>query len=807
MKKEVDFDYNLNDFVKNKKSLMRSSKVKYNYKLQPGQRVNTKRASYLRAPLVSIITPYYNAEKYVQQTANCIYNQTFPYWEWIIVNDGSTDIKSLEKLQELQNQDSRIQVIHQENSGPSIARNRGVGISNTEIVIPLDADDLIEPTYLECIYWTLQSNPGASWAYTDSVGFHDQEYTWKKGFSAKQMKTENLLTCTAGIRKKDLLEAGGYGENEKHYYEDWALWLKLLAQKKYPVHMSWYGFWYRKTSTGGLNSTSSSQKKHARAMKIIEELSKFISDEVDTVEYPRFHGSNFTKPQIWEWDRPPVVSADEKHRVLLLLPHMVMGGADMFNLDLVSRMDKGRFELSVITTNPGDSSWRQRFEENTSEIFDLTTFLDVKDWGAFIHYFVTTRRINTIIVSNSYYGYYIIPWLRKEFPSLSIVDYVHMEEMGWRAGGYARTSAAASDILEKTYVCNEHLRQLMINTFGRRPEDVKTVYIGVDHKEFDPQKISRGKVRSQLGLGTHRPIILFPCRIAEQKRPFLMIEIARKVKKYIPDICFLVVGDGPQLKEVKQKIQEYKLDETVLLLGRQDEMKPYYRDSDLTLICSIREGLALTAYESLSMGVPVISSDVGGQRELIDDTVGRLLPYLQDRTQHLDIEIGHVVYQEEEVEQYVRAIREVLENSNEYRQMSQRCRKRIEEGFSKEQMITTIENELLSHSNADISKKRERSSLILKEIPNLVSDYLSLYCVFQQREADFDYIWHERMNLYKAIESSEFNNAAVTDGAAILELQKIYNMRTWKMIQKYRNFMDHSKLGRILRGCKRLIFD
>ena len=54
-------------------------------------------------PLVSIITSYYNSQEFMWQTINCVLNQTFPYWEWIIVDDGSTDKNSVEYLEKVKN--------------------------------------------------------------------------------------------------------------------------------------------------------------------------------------------------------------------------------------------------------------------------------------------------------------------------------------------------------------------------------------------------------------------------------------------------------------------------------------------------------------------------------------------------------------------------------------------------------------------------------------------------------------------------------------------------------------------------------
>lgn len=103
------------------------------------------------------------------------------------------------------------------------------------------------------------------------------------------------------------------------------------------------------------------------------------------------------------------------------------------------------------------------------------------------------------------------------FPNWPFIDYVHMEEWYWRNGGYARTSGAMGEILEKTYVCNERTRRVLINDFGRDPESVETLYIGVDQEQYDETKVEAGLVRKGLNIAEDRLIILFPCRIHPAK--------------------------------------------------------------------------------------------------------------------------------------------------------------------------------------------------------------------------------------------------------------------------------------------------
>ena len=155
-------------------------------------------------------------------------------------------------------------------------------------------------------------------------------------------------------------------------------------------------------------------------------------------------------------------------------------------------------------------------------------------------------------------------------------------------------------------------------------------------------------------------------------------------------------------------------------------MRPYYQDSAMTLICSLKEGLALTAYESLSMGKPVVTSDVGGQAELIDDTVGRVLPLLQSEAEELDSRAFTV----EEVRQYADAIAELLEDPAVYERMSAACRRKIEEGFSSQIMIRKLEQifEDLARDPAAMEKRRAASaelgcySRVCNELPTLMAE-------------------------------------------------------------------------------------
>ena len=97
---------------------------------------------------VSVVIPTYNDGEYLSETIETLKNQTFQNFETVIVNDASTDSKTLEMLSKLEKEGYK--VIHlQKNSGPSVARNRGIQEACGEYILPLDADDKIAPSYIE----------------------------------------------------------------------------------------------------------------------------------------------------------------------------------------------------------------------------------------------------------------------------------------------------------------------------------------------------------------------------------------------------------------------------------------------------------------------------------------------------------------------------------------------------------------------------------------------------------------------------------------------------------------------------------
>lgn len=666
----------------------------FDFSKEPGKFVSKRERFNSGEPLISIITPYYNADKYINQTAVSILNQTFPFWEWIIVNDGSTMANTEEVLKEIRDMDSRIKIFNIKNSGPAAARFFGVQKSNSNLIFCLDADDLIDKTMLECGYFSLLTNPQASFAYTPICTFGDENYLYSPLFDTMSEKKENLISVAAFVRKEVFLSVKEYPLLPKGVHEDWYMWLTLLSRKCIPIRMNFYGFWYRRMNSGRLNSINTDRKKSRIAKEYIKKIGKKIKNKVGAIQFPTTCDYEFdTYPDLLEWKRNPINKKGEKKRILCIFPWAVIGGADIFNLNLLTGLKKNGYEISVVTTEPSEYMLRQNFEEVVDEYFDLTTFLNRKDWAPFISYLIKSRNIDVVFESNSFYGYYAIPWLKCKHPDVIFTDYLHAEDWSWRDGSYPRDSNAICKYLDRTFTCTKYLKELMLGKMKRGLNNIDVAYIGTDIEFFNPNSDILGydQLRKKY---SGKKIILFPSRFEYLKRPLLLAKVVAEIVKVRKDIICIVAGYGKAKEDMEKEISKLGIEKYFEIVGPKNDLRPYYKIADVTVVCSLTEGLTLVAYESLAMGVPVVTADVGGQKELIDNTCGRVIR----KYQSVDKDLYNFNYDKNEIEDYKKAILEIIDSKNV--ELKKICRQKVVNGFSIENMInkmTSTFDNMISH--------------------------------------------------------------------------------------------------------------
>jgi len=189
--------------------------------------------------MISIIIPVYNRPEVLQRSLASLGAQTFRDFEVIVVDDGS------EVELQITNHKFKINLFRQENRGAPAARNKGFELSKGEYVVFWDADLIAEPDMLEKMLQALESNPKASFAYSN--------FTFGKkkmpgmAFDVEALKKLNYIDTSSLIRREDVI---AWDESLKKF-QDWDYFLTLAAQGKTGVWIDEYLF---DIETGGTMS-------------------------------------------------------------------------------------------------------------------------------------------------------------------------------------------------------------------------------------------------------------------------------------------------------------------------------------------------------------------------------------------------------------------------------------------------------------------------------------------------------------------------------------------------------------------------
>ncbi|SHI13177.1 Glycosyltransferase involved in cell wall bisynthesis [Butyrivibrio fibrisolvens DSM 3071] len=217
---------------------------------------------------VSVIVPVFNVKKYLPECLDSILSQTYSNFELILIDDGSTD-GSGEVCDEYALKDSRIVVIHKENSGVADVRNLGISRAKGEHICFVDSDDIVNPTYIQVLYETAIKE-GAGIVMCNYILFKDGEtipsdivakQNAKIVITEKEMEDEafsaentvKLVIPINKIYKKSLVDKIKYPSGKIH--EDAYVYHRLLHEAKQAILIPDVLYYYRKRADSITNSS------------------------------------------------------------------------------------------------------------------------------------------------------------------------------------------------------------------------------------------------------------------------------------------------------------------------------------------------------------------------------------------------------------------------------------------------------------------------------------------------------------------------------------------------------------------------
>lgn len=584
-------------------------------------------------PCVSIVTPFLNTGAVFLETVESVRRQSLQQWEWIIVNDGSTNAESLTILDRVRDSDPRVRVITlPENRGASAARNVGYAAARTNYVLQLDSDDLIEPTYLEKCWWHLHCEPACGFVNAVTVNFGARRGIGTDGLGlGREELRRNVVNGNVLVRRSVFDAAGGYDEQIRHGLEDWDFWVRCANAGYWGHTIAEPLIWYRWRENHGARWPDWDRGVRERTFQAR------LRERYPGLWKRRFPGVR-TAP--WKPDEPlpeswpgPNALVKHKRRLLLVVPWYAVGGSDQFNIDLLQQLVGHGWECTVASTLFHDDPWISRFAALTPDVFALPQFLAPADYPRFLTYLIHSRQVETVLLSNSEFGYGLLPYLRSRCPAVSFVDFLHAVDAMWHDGGYPSMSVKHRQHLDLTAVSSRALKDWMTKR-GADAARVEVCYTNIDTDAISPAE-TREHARSGRGVAAKAPVILFAGRICAQKQPLVLADTLERLRRRGHDFDAWIVGDGPDMRLLRSAIVRSGLSSSVQLKGAlpHDQVLDLMTTADVFFLPSKYEGIALTLFEAMASGLPVVSVDTTGQRELVTEECGVLIQSSEPRAE------------------------------------------------------------------------------------------------------------------------------------------------------------------------------
>ena len=179
-------------------------------------------------PLVSVVIPCFNHGEFVLEAIESVRAQTVDSVQILVVDDGSTDPRTLDVLANLPA--SQVMTVRRRRQGLPAARNYGIAATASKYVCCLDADDTIEPTYLEKSALAMEAYPGVGMVYSQARVFGSEERVWRaREFEFLGLLSGNYIVAAAVYRRTCWDQVGGYWTAMSPGYEDWELWIRIAA--------------------------------------------------------------------------------------------------------------------------------------------------------------------------------------------------------------------------------------------------------------------------------------------------------------------------------------------------------------------------------------------------------------------------------------------------------------------------------------------------------------------------------------------------------------------------------------------------
>ncbi|QDT68457.1 Putative glycosyltransferase EpsF [Planctomycetes bacterium MalM25] len=316
--------------------------------------------------------------------------------------------------------------------------------------------------------------------------------------------------------------------------------------------------------------------------------------------------------------------------VLFVQTSMPVGGAETLLVNLVRRLDKRRFAPEVVCLKePGPLGELLAEEGFPVEHGLLSGKYDLRVLPRLVS-LMRRRRYGAVITVGAgdkmFWGR-LAAWLA----GVPVVA-AALHSTGW-PDGVGRLNRWLTRLTDAFIAVAEPHGEFLVDFEKFPAEKVRVIPNGVDTERFSPAPHS-GAVREELGVTETTPLVGILAALRPEKNHELFLAVAERVKKEVPEACFVIIGEGPERETIERVATERGLmkpgspsESAVRLLGNRDDIPQLLAALDVLTLTSHNEANPVSILEAMSCGVPVVATEVGSVSESVrEGETGFLAP-------------------------------------------------------------------------------------------------------------------------------------------------------------------------------------
>ena len=339
--------------------------------------------------------------------------------------------------------------------------------------------------------------------------------------------------------------------------------------------------------------------------------------------------------------------------ILFALPFLIDAGDNHLVRDTIMReLKTNNFNLTIVDTldiSPtywGFGNGFKKYQQITPDIHHLHNTSGETDLEKvrFLEHLIITRKIDCIFIVGSEFMYDNLDEIKHKYPRVKVID------LQFNAVGHLKNNRKHKKYIDLTITDNILLYDLLSKKYSEK--NLLCIPTGVDIEKYNNEHGSLHKKRIETSTNNENLVVSFIGRLSPEKQPELFVDIAKNLHNFT-SIHFIIAGDGPMRSQVEKSIRGYQ---QIEMLGFTNSFGVYQR-SDIMLVTSIVEGRPLVLLEAQSMGVPIISTNVGDIPNIIKHYY------------------NGIICQPPTVEEFAKTITQIYNNRDMLSEMSHNSRK------------------------------------------------------------------------------------------------------------------------------------